>query len=48
MRSSLELVINPQHMREGYSTQSCLCVYLLQRLQSPWGLESSNFSLNNV
>jgi len=26
-------MINPQRMRKGYSTQSCLCVYLLQSQQ---------------
>ena len=40
--------INPQRMREGYSSQSCLSVYLLHRPWSQQRLECFDFSLNNV
>ena len=47
-----ENVINPQRMREDYSSQSCLSVclsvYLLHLFWSQQRLERFNFSLNNV
>ena len=45
-------IFNPQRMREGYSSQSCLwvyvCVCLLQLFQDQHGLLCFNFSLNDV
>ena len=45
-------IINPQRMREGYSSQSCLSVclsvYLLHLFWNQQRLERFNFSLNNI